>query len=177
MTRKATDSERLVAFLAGFALFLATIEYAIPKPLPFLRLGIANLPILIALRRLPVRDILILLGVKLLVQGFYSGTLFSYIFVLSACGSIASGAVMVLVALVPTKKISLVGVSLMGAFASNAVQLAVAGLFIFGRGVFVIAPPFLLLGTVSSFLLGLFAEQFVRKSAWVAKHLPEKTSI
>ncbi|RPJ06957.1 MAG: heptaprenyl diphosphate synthase [Spirochaetaceae bacterium] len=174
MTRKAIDSERLVAFLAGFALFLATIEYAIPKPLPFLRLGIANLPILIALRRLPLKDLLVLVGIKLLVQGFYSGTLFSYIFVLSACGGIASGAIMVLAALLPPGKVSLAGCSLLGAFASNAVQLAVAGFFIFGQGVFVIAPPFLLLGTISSFLLGFFAEQFVQKSAWVSKHLPLK---
>lgn len=38
-----------VALLAAFALFLSTVEYMIPKPLPFMRLGLANLPLMIAL--------------------------------------------------------------------------------------------------------------------------------
>ena len=37
-----------VALLAATALFLASVEFAIPKPVPFVRLGLANLPVLIA---------------------------------------------------------------------------------------------------------------------------------
>ena len=35
--------QRLVALAAAVCLFLASIEYLIPKPLPFLRIGLANL--------------------------------------------------------------------------------------------------------------------------------------
>jgi len=35
----------VTALLAAFCFFLSTIEYMLPKPMPFMRLGIANLPI------------------------------------------------------------------------------------------------------------------------------------
>ena len=39
----------LTALAAAICLFLAGIEYMIPRPLPFLRIGLANLPLLLAL--------------------------------------------------------------------------------------------------------------------------------
>ncbi|NBK25683.1 MAG: heptaprenyl diphosphate synthase, partial [Spirochaetia bacterium] len=42
-------TERKIAFVAAATLLLSTLEYLIPKPLPFLRLGLANLPILLVL--------------------------------------------------------------------------------------------------------------------------------
>ncbi|MDR1230490.1 MAG: heptaprenyl diphosphate synthase, partial [Spirochaetaceae bacterium] len=33
---------KTAALLGAFCLFLSSIEYMIPKPLPFMRLGIAN---------------------------------------------------------------------------------------------------------------------------------------
>ena len=82
--------DRVVAILAAASLFLASIELAIPKPVPFLRLGLANLPILIALRVLRPRQLLLLLGLKILGQGMVQGTLFSYIILFSAASSVRS---------------------------------------------------------------------------------------
>ena len=39
----------LVSFLGALCMFLSAIEYIIPKPIPFLRVGIANLPMLFSL--------------------------------------------------------------------------------------------------------------------------------
>ena len=46
-----------VALLAALALFLATVEHVIPKPVPFLKLGLANLPLLVGLTVLRPREI------------------------------------------------------------------------------------------------------------------------
>ena len=72
-----TTDKRLLPFLAALCLFLAAVEYAIPKPLPFLRLGLANLPVIVALFVLPTRDIYKLILLKIMGQAIITGTLFS----------------------------------------------------------------------------------------------------
>jgi heptaprenyl diphosphate synthase len=165
----ASRETHLVAMLAAFCLFFSMIEYLIPKPLPFMRLGLANLPVLIALFLLPDRKILLLIFLKVLGQGLVNGTLFSYIFLFSAAGSFSSGIVMLLVYKAAHRKVSLIGICLAGALVSNLVQLILARFFIFGKSAFIIGPPFLIIGTVSALILGAFAEQFTGTSRWFAE--------
>ena len=159
-----------VTLLAAFSLFLSTIEFIIPKPLPFLRLGLANLAFLVGLRVLRVRELLLLVAIKVAVQGLFLGTLFSYAFVLSACGSLAGGLAMLAAYRLGGRRITFIGVSVCGAAASNIAQIAAAGIIFLGPGVWLIAPPFLLVGLVTSVILGVLAERFTAKSKWVAKH-------
>ena len=167
-TTSRTDRLDLVAFLGALCLFLSTIEYMIPKPIPFLRVGIANLPILIGVDVLPAPLILLLVLLKVLGQGLVGGTLVSYVFLFSAVGSFASGLVMLAVRRLLGRRITLVGVGVLGALFSNAAQILLARWLIFGEGAWLIAPPFLAVGTVTAVLLGAFAERFSRKSRWVA---------
>jgi heptaprenyl diphosphate synthase len=62
----------------------------LPKPLPFMRLGIANLPILIAIDILPFKWYLALALVKVIGMSIISGTLFSYIALFSLVGTMAA---------------------------------------------------------------------------------------
>jgi len=39
--------EKLLTFLSALGLFFAVIEYLLPKPVPFMRLGISNLPLVL----------------------------------------------------------------------------------------------------------------------------------
>jgi heptaprenyl diphosphate synthase len=160
-----------VALLAAFALFLSTIEYMIPKPLPFLRLGLANLPILIGLFLLNAPHLLLLVLLKVLGQGLVNGTLFSYIFLFSLFGSYAAALAMIGVKTAFGRTISAVGISIFGALASNCTQLLLARLFVVGEGAWLIAPPFLGVGLASSLALGIFAREFMRKSNWFADQL------
>ena len=160
---------RALALLTATALFLASIEYVIPKPVPFLKLGLANLPVLVALTVMRPREILTLVALKVAGQGIVQGTLFSYIVLFSAVGSLASAVVMIALHRGAGRYVSLVGVSVMGALASNLAQIVAARLIIFGASAWLIAPAFLITGTVSALLLGLFAERFVRRSKWLAE--------
>lgn len=162
----SAESRKLIPFLAALCLFLAAVEYAIPKPLPFLRLGLANLPIIISLFLLKPRETLLLIFLKIIGQGLITGTLFSYIFLFSASGSFASGLAMMGAHRLFGRKISAIGLSLAGAAANNIAQLAVAYFVLFGSATKYIAPILFISGGITGFLLGLFTDRFMERSKW-----------
>ena len=161
-----TTDKKLLTFLAALCLFLAAVEYAIPKPLPFLRLGLANLPVIIALFIMPTRDIYKLILLKIMGQALITGTLFSYIFLFSAAGSLASGLTMLGVHRILRNRISCIGLSLAGAAANNIAQLIVAHLILFGSATRYIAPILLISGAVTGLILGIFTQMFTERSKW-----------
>ncbi len=161
-----TTDKKLLPFLAALCLFLAAVEYAIPKPLPFLRLGLANLPVIIALFIMPTRDIYKLILLKIMGQALITGTLFSYIFLFSAAGSLASGLTMLGVHRILRNRISCIGLSLAGAAANNIAQLIVAHLILFGSATRYIAPILLISGAVTGLILGIFTQMFTERSKW-----------
>ncbi|GHV90909.1 hypothetical protein AGMMS50268_14120 [Spirochaetia bacterium] len=162
---------RTVALLGAFCLFLSTIEYMIPKPLPFMRIGIANLPLMLALDIFPLPTFVLLVGIKILGQALITGTLFSYIFLFSLAGTALSAAAMYALRRLGARRISFVGVGTAGALISNLTQLALAWIFIFGRSARYIAPPFLAMGLITGVALGLFCEYFTVRSQWYAARI------
>ncbi|MDR2313279.1 MAG: Gx transporter family protein [Spirochaetaceae bacterium] len=153
--------------LGAFCMFLSALDYLIPKPLPFMRIGLANLPILLALDLLSPANYCRLVLLKVLGQGLITGALFSYVFLFSLAGSAASAAIMYGLRRGLGKKfISFMGIGLAGAFVSNSVQLVMARFFVFGESALYLAPPFLAAGIVSGTSLGLFAKAFSVQSRW-----------
>jgi uncharacterized membrane protein len=167
-TENYTDSAALVSFFSALCLFLAAVEYAIPKPLPFMRIGLANLPVMLSLPVMKKRDTLLLILFKVFAQALISGTLFSYVFVFSAAGSFASGFAMIGLYGLSCRsgKISNIGLSLAGALANNGAQIAVARIMVFGENTRYIAPVLLGVGCVTGLALGLFANVFCMRSEW-----------
>ena len=161
---------RKVSLLGGFCFFLSALEYMIPKPLPFIRLGLANLPLLLALDIMPFSSFMLLGALKVLGQALISGALFSYVFLFSLGGTGISALLMyVLRRGLGKERISLIGISTAGALASNAVQLVLAYFFVFGDSVRYTAAPILALGIVTGTLLGAACEYFIRRSRWYAQ--------
>ncbi len=162
-------SDKLIAFLASLCLFLSAIEYIIPKPLPFMRLGLANMPIIIALYLLKPKQVFFLVFLKVLGQGFISGTLFSYIFLFSLSGSFASCFVMLISKTIGKKYIGPIGVSILGSLANAGIQLVMADLLLFGDATRYIAPILTVNASLTGFLLGLFTSHFLQKSLWFSQ--------
>lgn len=161
--------QKTLAMLGAFSLFLSAIEYMIPKPLPFMRIGIANLPLMLALDIFPLHTFLVLAGIKVLGQALISGTLFSYIFLFSLAGTgFAAVSMYALRRLLGPQRVSFIGIGTAGAMMSNISQLALAYLFVFRHNVRFIAPPFLGAGVITGIALGLFCELFTRRSRWYA---------
>jgi heptaprenyl diphosphate synthase len=166
---KNPDVRKNIALLGAFCLFLSSIEYMIPKPLPFMRIGIANLPLMLALDIFPFHSFLVLVAIKVLGQALITGTLFSYIFLFSFAGTgLAAVSMYALRRLLGSGRVSFIGVGTTGAMMSNISQLGMAWLFVFRRNVRYIAPPFLAAGLITGIILGLFCELFVRRSSWYA---------
>ncbi|MDR2177411.1 MAG: Gx transporter family protein [Treponema sp.] len=181
-----------VVLLGAFCLFLSTLEYLIPKPLPFIRIGLANLPLMLALDLLSPRYFGLLALIKIAGAGIVGGTIFSYVFVFSLAGSAASALVMYSLRRVSAgsrhshsgtcrksspdqARLSLAGIGVAGAVCSSVVQLLLARFLIFGEGVRYLIPPFLALSLVTGCVLGLFSEQFCRRSRWYRAALDGET--
>lgn len=165
MKRTPSHTDK-IALLGAFSMFLSTIEYLLPKPVPFMRLGLANLPLLLGLEVLSPSSYFLLVLIKVIGQALVNGTLASYVFVFSLFGTLASAVVMRLCYMLPKTRISFIGISLMGALASNMVQILLSVEFIFGRAAWRILPVFLAAGLLSGFFIGLFAVYFSTRSKW-----------
>lgn len=160
-------SEKL-AYFSALCFFLSAVEYVIPKPVPFFRIGFANIPLMLSLSVFTKREVFVLCFSKIFFQAVISGTFFSYIFVFSFAGTFASVCAMMLVYNLLSKKnlVSWIGVCAAGAFANNVVQLLLSYFYIFGSSTRLIAPWILLVSLISSILLGIFANIFCSKSLW-----------
>lgn len=161
---------RLTAFLAALAFFLSTVEYMLPRPVPFMRLGLANLPLLFAVDLLPFGPYMVLALVKVIGMSLLTGSLFSYVALFSLAGTLASALAMRgLRRIIGARNLSYLGLCVAGAMASNLVQVALARIFIFGPSARFMLPAFLGLGLISGIALGFFAQAFASRSTWYAK--------
>lgn len=162
---------RKLAFFSALCFFLSAVEYAIPKPVPFFRIGLANLPIMFSFLCMTRKESTALIFLKVLLQAFISGTLFSYIFLFSLAGSVASGFVMMAIfhLFYERKLVSWLGISAAGGFANNIAQLTVAYFFMFGQNIKFFTPVLLCISFFASIFMGLFTNLFVEKSQWLKK--------
>jgi len=142
-----------------------------------MRLGLANLPLMIALDIFPFGGYMILVCIKILGQAIITGTLFSYVFLFSVTGTLFSALVMFFLRRMfasPRRgKISFIGIGTAGAMVSNIAQLTLARIFIFQENTLYIAPPFLAAGLVTGIALGVFCEVFTGKSIWYERQANE----
>ncbi|MBN2619146.1 MAG: Gx transporter family protein [Spirochaetales bacterium] len=166
LTSYPTNSNRIISILGGLCLFLSLIEYIIPKPIPFIKLGIANIPILISIVILPKKDILKLILIKSIGGSLVSGNLFSWIFLYSLSGSLISGISMILISILLNNKVSMIGISLIGSLTSNLTQILLATA-ILGPGAKYLGVPILIIGFISGTFIGVLTNNFLNKSVWI----------
>jgi heptaprenyl diphosphate synthase len=171
MPQPGREGRTTLALLGSLCLFLSAIEYLIPKPLPFMRIGLANLPLLLALNIFGAKDFFLLALIKVLGQGIIGGTLFSWVFLFSIAGTFSSAALMYLLRnFFSQKYLGFTGLSCAGAIASNGIQLVLARYLVFGPALRYLAPPFLASGFITGIALGIICEYFCRRSRWYARH-------
>ncbi|MGN0740487.1 MAG: Gx transporter family protein [Treponema sp.] len=177
-SRTLAGAKKTLAFLTAMCLFFSAVEFVIPKPFPFLRLGLANFPVILGFFILTPLQTVLLIVLKIFVQNLISGTLFSYTILFSVAGSFSSGLVMLalfnLLYRRGNRKISLVGISLAGSLFNSLAQLGISYLLIFEENTKYVAPFMLAAGFVTGLLLGFFAEYFTGKSKWFLMIQAEK---
>jgi len=111
---------------------------------------------------------MLLAVVKVIGMSLISGTLFSFVALFSLVGTMTAALVMWGARKLGGKYISQIGVSVLGAISSNAVQIVIARYVAFGEAAWLIAPVFIVMGLVTGLALGIFAEHFAKVSRWYA---------
>ncbi len=144
-----------LAFVAGTALVLFVIEAAVPRPLPWMKLGLGNGAVLLALMLFGVRQAFVVASIKIGVGGLLTGSLAGPAFVISAGAGMASLSIMGLARHAPGWFLSPIGISIMGAVTHQGTQLLLAYVYIDQPGLFSLLPLFLVGGLLSGALIGL----------------------
>jgi len=146
------------AFLAALAIFLAIAESVIPKPLPWMRIGLANAITLYAFTVLKPREVMLLVLSRIIASSLMLGTFLSFTFLLSLTGGIVSFFVMYLFYVLRGRWLGIVGISILGAVSSNAAQLAVVnGLFVNSRLSYALFPFLFFFALAGGTISGLAA--------------------
>lgn len=165
-TRSASSARRTkrlttAAMFAALALIFSYIEFLIPISIgiPGIKLGFANLVIIIALYEMDFRYAL---AINLVRIGL-SGLLFSGVFAMlySLAGGLTSLLVMAL--LRKTGRFSMIGVSMAAGVSHNFGQLVVAALVIENAKMFIYFPVLVFSGIAAGIGIGILAAVLDRK--------------
>ena len=155
-----------VAYFGVFtalALIFSYVETLIPIQfgIPGVKLGLANLIIVIALYRMKLSEAYLLSIVRVLLAGFIFGNYFSIIY--SLAGGILSLTVMALL----RKKggFSVIGVSIAGGVFHNIGQLIVASVIVETFIVMYYVPVLLIAGLVTGLLIGIASDGMLKRLA------------
>lgn len=152
MTLTARTAARL-GLLVAVATTLQIAESLVPKPLPWLRLGLANAVTLFVLVRAGFAAAATVAMLRVFLSGLLLGTLGSPPFLLSAAGSALACLAMALALRTWSPPLSLLGVSVVGAAAHGTGQLAVLGALMGGRDAVLALAPVLIASAVPLGLL------------------------
>ena len=169
------NTQRLarISLLAAAAVVLYVFEGLAPRPLPWMKLGLGNLPVVLALMAYGPVAALIVSALKLLLGGVLSGALAGPAFLIGAGAGACSWLVMSVVWTVAPRLFSPVGLAIWGALAHQLAQLVLAYLYIGQWGVFSLLPIALLGALISGILIGLLAQWISVRSAWIAARREE----
>lgn len=156
------DSRKLttMALFVTAALILSYVESLVPFfwGIPGMKLGLANLAVVLALYFYGWREALLVNVLRIVLAGLLFGNLFSILFSLG--GAFISFAAMLL-----AKKLglSLYGVSMAGGVFHNVGQLLIAAFLVETVEVGYYAPFLLVMGLVTGLLIGIITRELLKR--------------
>ena len=142
----------LLGVLTAAAIVIAILESFIPSVgIPGVKLGLANIVILIILYELGILEAVIVNLLRVLVVSFVRGTFLSMGFLMSLTGAAMSLGIMILF-YVLIKKFSIIGVSVIGSIFHVAGQILIAMIYL-GTAYIVLYLPVI---AISAIITGVF---------------------
>ena len=148
-----------IAMLLAFSIVLNILESFIPIfNIPGIRIGLANIPILVTLYIYGFKDAIYVSILRVFVVGILRTGLFSTTFLFSLFGSVFSIISMILI---KKLNLSIVGVSIFGSFMHNIGQLIAAFIFINTNMLYYL--PFLtILSIITGVLIGIISKETIK---------------
>ncbi len=150
--------------LAAAAVVLFVFEGLAPRPLPWMKLGLGNVPVMVALISYGPMAALVVSALKLALGGLLSGSFGNPAFFIGAGAGLCSWTVMALVWSTARRLFSVIGLGIWGAVTHQLAQLALAYVYIGQWSVLGLIPVALLGGLISGILIGLLAHWVYQRS-------------
>ena len=164
-SRLATQKMTRLALLAAVAVVLGYFEGIIIAFMflpPGIKLGLANTVLLYSVYLLGPGYSVILMILKVVLTGFMSGNLAAALLYSMGGGALSLGMMLLVTKLGGNDKVSIVGVSVVGAVFHNVGQLLVASLVVRTPGLMLYIFPLLISAVVTGVITGLAGRQIVR---------------
>ena len=151
----------------ALALIFSYIETLIPIQFgtPGIKLGLANLVVVIVLFKTGWKEALLLSVTRIVLAGFIFGSLFSIVY--SLAGGVLSLGIMTLLA--RTGRFSVAGVSMAGGVSHNIGQLIVAMLAVETYQVGYYLPVLLIAGLITGAVIGAVAGEVLKRIRNIAR--------
>lgn len=151
--------------MSAYALALHGFEYLLPTPVPWLRLGFANIITLVTIMLYGFRTALTVTLIRVILGSIFTGTFLGPAFILSFGGGVASVAAMGLAHRIFKRLFGPVGLSMIGAFFHNTVQLILAYFLFIQRveAVVLISPIIIFAGTLTGVVNGIVSAMLINK--------------
>jgi len=154
-----------ISLLIGLGLILFLFESLIPRPLPWLKPGLAHIATLLALFLLGNWAAFFVVVMRVITGSLLLGTLFSPTFALAIGGGIAASFAMILSKRFFSHIFSIYGISLLGALVHNITQLVLVEFLIVHRlEIFFLIPMMALTSVFTGFIVAFFAKLILSKT-------------
>ncbi len=164
---KETREIVLLSLLVALAVVLRGFEGLIPNPFPWVRIGLANIMTLLAILLFGLKSGVLLTILRVFITSLFFGTFLSPTFIISFSAGMCSTLAMGVAHASFQKMLSPIGISVLGGFTHNLVQLLVAYLLIVKHiEIFYLFPVLSMIGIIS----GCF-------NGWVVIILHERIAI
>ena len=152
----------LLGVLTAGAIVIAILESFIPSVgIPGVKLGLANIVILIILYELGILEATIVNLLRVLVVGLVRGTFLSMGFLMSLTGAVMSLGIMILFYLL-IKKFSIVGVSVIGSLFHISGQFLIAMIFLGTAYIFLYLPIIAVSAIITGVFVGIVAQLIIK---------------
>ena len=148
----------LLGVLTAAAIVIAILESFIPSVgIPGVKLGLANIVILIILYELGIWEAVVVNLLRVLVVSLVRGTFLSMGFLMSLTGCVLSLGIMILFYLL-VKKFSIIGVSVIGSIFHVAGQILIAMIYLGSAYIFLYLPVIAISAIITGVFVGIVAK-------------------
>ena len=151
----------LLGVLTAAAIVIAILESFIPSVgIPGVKMGLANIVILIILYELGIWEAAVVNLLRVLVVSLVRGTFLSTGFLMSLTGAALSLGIMILFYLL-IKKFSIIGVSVIGSLFHVTGQILIAMIFLGTAYIFLYLPVIALSAIITGVFVGIVAKLII----------------
>ena len=154
-----------LALMTALASSLFLLEFFIPKPILFMKIGLSNIVVLLLVYVGLYREALIVALSKSVIGVFITGAIISPTFLLSLCGALTSCVAMIIVLKIQgeSKVFTIFGLSIVGAFVHLLTQLCIVRILIIqSNSIFSLYPIIAILSVFTGILTGLASYYFIK---------------